>query len=96
MDFIRVLLKVICFQSQINRYFPISAEKRNGFNVEARTLYMDNARLTGPDQNIGDINTMIHVHAKATNKQLILAIGCAETEYCGAMRVPMTKVSKHI
>ena len=57
---------------------------------------MENTRLTGPDQNLGDTNTMINVHAKATNKQLILAIGCAETEYCGAMRVPMTKVSKHI
>ena len=52
---------------------------------------MDHARLTGTDQNIGDTNTKINVHAKATNKQLRLALCCAKTEYCGAMRMPMTK-----
>ena len=57
---------------------------------------MENTRLTGPDQNLGDTNTMINMHAKATKKQLILALGCAQTEYCGAMPMPMTKVSKHI
>ena len=42
---------------------------------------MDKAILRGTDQNSRDKHKMINVHAKATKKQRILALGCAHTEY---------------